>query len=398
MVSDGSAVETPNIVKANNNYIGFPHFLSTNVLSVTSNVNWTFTGIPSWLSLNSITGNGNAIINFTASANLGPSRTAEITLTGGGVLWNKITVFQEVDDLSAPTNVTTVFGTFIDVDQFILNWTESTDNVMVAGYEVYKDNVFVRTVPGLNTVINGLNPSTDYNMKVIAFDERGNKLAGTSRIIRTKNITYPYITSKDHANFNVDENVFDGVTWSYWKDWEIQSWIQIQYATPQVWNKYTMWNLPTGQWTSDDDPRDWTLQGSNDGITYTTLSTQTNQFWSTRGSAKDYYFTNTTGYNRYKFVISDVRAARSVSIGEVIFANAPLIDTEVPTAPTALSSSQITPNSAILSWLPSIDNVAVFGYEISQNGSSIGSSTGTNFAVTGLTPSTAYTYTVRAYD
>lgn len=395
---DGTCVETPDIVVANNNYIGFPHPQSTNVLSVTSNVNWTFTGIPSWLTLNTLTGNGNKIINFTASANLGPSRTAEITLTGGGVLWNKITVFQQVDDLSAPTNVTTVFGTFIDVDKFILNWTESTDNVMVVGYEVYKDNILVRTVPGLNTVINGLIPSTNYNMKVIAFDERGNKLAGTSKIIRTKNITYPYITSKDHANYNVDENAFDGVTWTYWKDWEIQSWIQIQYEFPVVWNKYTLWNLPAGEWTIDDDPKDWVLVGSNDGVTYTTLSTQAEQMWSSRGSAKDFYFTNTIAYTRYKFVFNAVRGGRSVGLGEIIFDNAPLVDTESPTVPTALSSSQITPNTANLSWQPSTDNVGVFGYEIFRNGVSIGSSTGTNFEVTGLTPSTAYTFTVRAYD
>jgi len=73
-------------------------------------------------------------------------------------------------------------------------------------------------------------------------------------------------------------------------------------------------------------------------------------------------------------------------------------DTQAPTAPTGLSSSSITETSFTLSWNASSDNVGVTGYDVYQNGSLLGSVTGTSANVTGLTASTTYAMTVRAKD
>jgi hypothetical protein len=52
-----------------------------------------------------------------------------------------------------------------------------------------------------------------------------------------------------------------------------------------------------------------------------------------------------------------------------------------------------------LSWTGASDNVAVTGYDVFRNSALIGSTTtATNFAVTGLTASTAYTFNVKAKD
>ena len=73
-------------------------------------------------------------------------------------------------------------------------------------------------------------------------------------------------------------------------------------------------------------------------------------------------------------------------------------DTIAPTAPT-LSASGTTQTTTNLSWSGATDNVAVTGYDVLRNGTVIGSTTtATTFAVTGLTPSTAYTFNVRAKD
>src|SRR5439155_26638337 len=56
-------------------------------------------------------------------------------------------------------------------------------------------------------------------------------------------------------------------------------------------------------------------------------------------------------------------------------------------------SSQIN-----LSWTASTDNVGVFGYDIYRNGAKVGSSAAPSYSDTGLAASTAYTYTVDAYD
>ncbi|WP_353088969.1 reprolysin-like metallopeptidase [Flavobacterium sp.] len=72
-------------------------------------------------------------------------------------------------------------------------------------------------------------------------------------------------------------------------------------------------------------------------------------------------------------------------------------DTQAPTAPT-LSASGTTGTSTNLSWTGATDNVAVTGYDVFQGATLLGSTASTTFAVTGLTPATTYSFTVRAKD
>jgi len=78
-------------------------------------------------------------------------------------------------------------------------------------------------------------------------------------------------------------------------------------------------------------------------------------------------------------------------------------DTQAPTAPTNLGSSNVSASGTVLSWSASTDNVGVTGYQIfRQQGTSpatqIGTTAGTSFTVTGLTASTSYSFFVRAVD
>ena len=73
-------------------------------------------------------------------------------------------------------------------------------------------------------------------------------------------------------------------------------------------------------------------------------------------------------------------------------------DTQPPTAPTGVSSTGSTASSISLSWTASTDNVGVTGYQVLRNGVVVGSPTTTTYTDTGLTASTAYSYTVVAFD
>jgi chitodextrinase len=74
------------------------------------------------------------------------------------------------------------------------------------------------------------------------------------------------------------------------------------------------------------------------------------------------------------------------------------IDQEAPTTPGTPTGSLITDRSLKLAWTASIDNVAVTGYKVLRNGVVVGTATGASYSDSGLTPSTAYTYTVQAVD
>ncbi|WP_189272164.1 glycoside hydrolase family 6 protein [Kitasatospora griseola] len=72
-------------------------------------------------------------------------------------------------------------------------------------------------------------------------------------------------------------------------------------------------------------------------------------------------------------------------------------DTTAPTAPTGLAATT-TANSVALTWSAATDNVGVTGYDVYRDGALVGSTAGTSYTDTGLTASTAYSYTVKARD
>ncbi len=79
----------------------------------------------------------------------------------------------------------------------------------------------------------------------------------------------------------------------------------------------------------------------------------------------------------------------------------PPTDTTAPSVPTGLLAGTTTATSATISWTASTDNAGgsgVAGYDIYRGTTRVGTSTTTSFTETGLTPSTAYSYTVRAKD
>ncbi|MCG2417615.1 M4 family metallopeptidase [Aequorivita sp. F47161] len=73
-------------------------------------------------------------------------------------------------------------------------------------------------------------------------------------------------------------------------------------------------------------------------------------------------------------------------------------DTQAPSAPSSLAASNVTQTTLTLSWNASTDNVGVTGYDVFEGSSNLGSVSGTSANITGLSPSTAYSFKVRAHD
>lgn len=74
------------------------------------------------------------------------------------------------------------------------------------------------------------------------------------------------------------------------------------------------------------------------------------------------------------------------------------LDSEAPSAPSALSANNITQTTVDLSWNASTDNVGVDTYEVFQGSSSLGTTTGTSTQITGLTAASSYSFSVKAKD
>ncbi|MBD8497234.1 lytic polysaccharide monooxygenase [Paenibacillus arenosi] len=85
---------------------------------------------------------------------------------------------------------------------------------------------------------------------------------------------------------------------------------------------------------------------------------------------------------------------------DVNFGGSNPVDTTAPTAPGALASPSKTTNSIALTWSASTDAVGVTGYNVYSGSTLVGTVSGStlNYNVTGLSPNTAYTLKVKAFD
>jgi hypothetical protein len=73
-------------------------------------------------------------------------------------------------------------------------------------------------------------------------------------------------------------------------------------------------------------------------------------------------------------------------------------DTTPPSIPGTLRTTTVLPTSITIAWNASTDNVAVTGYQVRRAGALITTTSSLSYTDNGLTPSTAYAYTVTAVD
>ncbi len=73
-------------------------------------------------------------------------------------------------------------------------------------------------------------------------------------------------------------------------------------------------------------------------------------------------------------------------------------DTQAPSIPTNLTTSNTTDTSTVVAWGASTDNVGVTGYDVYRNGTFLNATSATSINVSGLNANTTYSFFVRAKD
>jgi chitodextrinase len=142
----------------------------------------------------------------------------------------------------------------------------------------------------------------------------------------------------------------------------------------------------------------WTAATDNVGVTGYDVYRGTTLLTTVIGTT--YTATGLTASTAYSFTVRAKDAAGNVSassntVNVTTLANT--TDTTAPSTPT-LSASGTTQTSTNLSWTAATDNVGVTGYDVYRGTTLLTTVTGTTYTATGLTASTAYSFTVRAKD
>ncbi|MET1053596.1 MAG: RICIN domain-containing protein [Mycetocola sp.] len=292
-----------------------------------------------------------------------------------------------------------------------LNWTASTDDVDVTGYDVYRGTTLVGSTTGdTSLIITGLSSSTAYSYTVRARDGAEHTSASSAvASVTTLAVSAP------------------------------SGWFQLVNTKSQMcidaYGFGTTNFTPLVQWTCSTPAatnQQWTFQGPNAAGFYTVVPRHSSAIiWdveaasSTNAARIILYGPNSgtnqqwsviaVGSDKYQFVARNSGKCMAVLGGSIannvgfeqVTCNAsdPAqtfslrgIDTTAPSAP-ALTGS-VSGTTASLSWSAATDAVGVSGYVVYRNGAQIAevASTVRTYSNTGLATGTTYAYTVRAKD
>jgi len=149
----------------------------------------------------------------------------------------------------------------------------------------------------------------------------------------------------------------------------------------------------------------WNASTDNVGVTGYQVYRGATQVASVSGSTLSYNVTGLTANTAYSFSVKAVDAAGNLSASSstlnVTTDSNSGPDTQAPTAPVGLHVMGAPTSTGLqLMWGASTDNVGVTGYRIYQGSTLLATVAGnaTSYNVTGLSPSTTYTFNVYAID
>ena len=113
---------------------------------------------------------------------------------------------------SIPTGVNAVAASTTQIN---LSWSASTDDVGVAGYNIYRDETFLKAVTNTSASDTGLSPDTQYCYTVSAYDAAGNESGQSDEVCATATLTLSYVILKsatpqtNNMQFDYDGAVYD---------------------------------------------------------------------------------------------------------------------------------------------------------------------------------------------
>lgn len=170
---------------------------------------------------------------------------------GPEITWT-ITVNPAGPDTTPPSVPSGLTAAATSTSQIDLSWTASTDNVGVAGYNVYRNSVYFTSVAGTSYNNTGLTMGTTYSYRVSAYDAAGNESAQSAA---AEDSTYIIIDNSD-AGFSASANWSTGTSASdkYGTNYRFRATAAI--SDMANWN----FNIPTAD---NYEVYAWWSQGTN---------------------------------------------------------------------------------------------------------------------------------------
>ncbi|MBC7887489.1 MAG: fibronectin type III domain-containing protein [Ferruginibacter sp.] len=351
-------------------------------------------------------------------------------------------------DSEAPSTPVNLTASNIAQNSADLNWTASTDNVAVTGYDIYQDNIKIAATSAAYYHVTGLSALVTYNFYIVAKDGAGNLSAGSNAVTTITPDTETPVAATNLIASGINQTSLV-LNWSAGTDntsvagYDIyQDNIKISAAivtatsfnvtglnSSSTYNFYVRTLDAAGNSSNSNSinittpaPPDlqapsaiadlvssgilqssvvlsWTATTDNVGVTGYDIYQNNVKIGSASGTVTSYTATGLTALNSYNFYVIAKDAAGNISASSnIVTVTTP--DTQVPTAPASLISSSLTATSVSLNWTASTDNIGVTGYNVYQNNVKVNAVpvNGISYNVTGLAQASVYSFFVKAID
>lgn len=119
----------------------------------------------------------------------------------------------------------------------------------------------------------------------------------------------------DNPATETPEQAFDGRRNTKWLTFHDKSWLQIQFAGNQSFTALH-YSVTSGNDAPERDPKDWQIEGSNDGIHYTLLDSRKNETFNKRKETKNYPIGSPGNYKFYRLNIGANRGDYRTQLSE----------------------------------------------------------------------------------
>lgn len=260
-------------------------------------------------------------------------------------------------DTTPPSAPSDVKLTAHSLGSMSFSWSPSTDNVGVKGYLLFMDGTEKSNTAETTATVNDI---TCYNcgitVTVAAYDAAGNY-------------------SDESTNLYV-----------------------ISDSPPDTTAPTSPANLTPGTITTDSISFTWSTSTDDKGVDGYKIFRNGAQVSSS--SLASYNDTGLSPDTAYVYAVSayDVAGNESAKSSTISPKTLPLADVTPPSIPSGLTLVSKSTTSANISWIASTDNIGVAGYKVFRNSVQVGAATTSSYTDANLSPNTAYSYSISAFD
>lgn len=393
-----------------------------------------------------------ALVNNSASVTISDAKA-----NSPAKLLNVSFLAAATGDTTAPTVPTGLSTSNTTSSTTTLSWSAATDNVKVTGYDVYNGTTLIARTNGttVSAALTGLAAGTQHSLKVAARDAAGNASATSAAVSVSTPADTTNPTAPSNVGFGLVNSTSVTVTWLGASDnvgvagydvWVYKdgSWQKAtSVGAAQSWGKVTGLS-PNTTYYFDVSSRDAAGRNGYTGNSYSKKTTVTDSVaptaptqvtvtgstalslslsWTASTDAVgviEYDVFNGSeflGYaagdktsvtlygpsiqpgTTYNLTVKAYDASLNNTASTAVAATTPSVESQKPTIPTNLSSSNVTSTTVPLTWTASTDNVGVKGYDIYDGANLVGQvGATTSYTVTGLPPGSQHSFTVKARD